>query len=333
MKRLYIAELLCRLNLHSIAGQFLYIDENEITVQRFLEILNHWQLFWYIGMDMALRFIDGLTKIALHHNLTSTLSNDQSLKLRYIVHNSRLHCLELIHPLNKLQKLLEQNPLNSLNPSGVSNLKLDKHQGYNLEGSSEHDEVVTLYRSNALSYIPKIYEGQFVTLLRHRDTDKNLKCTSYALIGQVIKVTQAPFFVEVKIFGRLPDTVQQSLEAERLQLWKIDVISNIITYQRIIKAFQIMEKDIEKNVNVPLFSLLTFPGFHPETSLHNEQFCKDEISPALRYSNASLYQRDVGSVEWSSECIDKQKLAIETALKETVLYYGTSRDGENHSCL
>ncbi|VDI59670.1 Hypothetical predicted protein [Mytilus galloprovincialis] len=175
---------------------------------------------------MALGFIDGLTKIALHHNLTSTLSSDESLKLRYIVHNSRLHCLELIHSLNKLQKLLEQNPLNSLNPSGVSNLKLDKHQGYNLEGdtglaegvcnlkldkhkgynlegSSEHDEVVTLYRSNALSYIPKIYEGQFVTLLRHRDTDKNLKCTSYALIGQVIKVTQAPFFVEVKIFGRL----------------------------------------------------------------------------------------------------------------------------------
>ncbi|XP_063437028.1 uncharacterized protein LOC134718444 [Mytilus trossulus] len=342
MKRLYIAELLCRLNLHSVAGQFLYIDENEITVQRFLEILNHWQLFWYIGMDLALRFIDGLTKITLRHNLTSTLSNDQSLKLRYIIHNSRLHCLELIHSINKLQKLLEQNPLNSLNPSGVCNLKLDKHEGYNLEGdtglaegvcnlkldkhkgyslegSSEHDEVVTLYRSNALSYIPKIYEGQFVTLLRHRDTDKNLKCTSYALIGLVIKVTQAPFFVEVKIFGRLPDTVQQSLEAERLQLWKIDVISNIITYQRIVKAFQIMEKDIETNVNVPLFSLLTFPGFHPETSpLHNEQFCKDEISPALRHSNASLYQRDVGSVEWSSKCIDKQTLAIETALKETV---------------
>ncbi|XP_052096541.1 uncharacterized protein LOC127731745 [Mytilus californianus] len=337
MKRLNIAELLCRLNLQSVAGQFLYIDENEVTVQRFLEILNHWQLFWYIGMDIALQFINGLTKMALKHNLTSKLSNDQSLKLKYIVHFSRLHCLELILSMNKLRKQLEQNPLNSLNPGGVSNLKLDKHQDYNLEGDTDHAEVVTLYRSNALSYIPKIYEGQFVTLVRHRDTDKNLHCTSYALIGQVIKVTLAPFFVEVKVFGRLPDTVQQSQGAERLQqsqgaerlqqshgaerlqLWKIDVISNIITYQRIIKALQIMGKDIDKNVKVPLFSLLTFPGFHPETSpLHNEQLCKDAISPALKYANASFYQRDVGSFEFSTECIDKQKLAIETALKETV---------------
>ncbi|CAC5394057.1 unnamed protein product [Mytilus coruscus] len=316
MKRLYIAELLCRLNLHSVAGQFLYIDENEVTVQRFFDILNHWQLFWYVGMDIALQFINGLTVMTLKHNLTSTLSNDQSLKLKYIVHFSRLHCLELIHSMNKLRKQLEQNPLNSLNPGGVSNLKLDKHQDYNLEGDTEHVEVVTLYRSNALSYIPKIYEGQFVTLVRHRDTPH---CTSYALIGQVMKVTQAPFFVEVNIFGRLPDTVQQSLGAERLQLWKIDVISNIITYQRIIQALQIMGKDIEKNVKVPLFSLLTFPGFHPETSpLNNEQICKDAISPASKYANASLYQRDVGSFECSSECIDKQKLAIETALKETV---------------
>ena len=314
-----LAELLTRLNMSDTATSFLYLDKlkDEITTRIFLDILKSWQLFWYLDISVGNQFIDGVTRMAVQNvALGSTESSEAELqdmrRKKYIFNFGRLHCLALIQEMDKLKVQLSKSSNQLLSPTGVQNLKID---------SSKTGDILSLYSTSALSYIPKIYEGQYVTVARQIDIRQRTCYTSCCLIAQVLSVTHAPFRVELKIQGNVPDMIKRSIASKQTRFWRCDAIANLIMYERVLDAFQILGREVLKDSKIPLLSILTEPNCHAGNSL----LCSEHAAQDILYERNTDKTLDLMSEDvrfkkgpFRSELNPKQELAVQMAISQIV---------------
>lgn len=317
--RIRLAELLTRLNLSDIATQFLYLDalETKITTRIFLDILKNWQLFWYLDITIANQFIDGITRIAFKNvaigPIESSVTEMQDMRRKkYIFHFGRLHCLALIQEMDKLKVQFTKSSSHLLSPTGVQNLKID---------SSNTGYIMSLYSTSALSYIPRIYEGQYVTVARQIDIRRRPSYTSCCLIAQVQSVTHAPFRVELNIQGNVPDMIKRGIASKQMRFWRCDAIANLITYERVLDAFNIQGQDVLKYSKIPLLSVLTEPSFHVGRSLLCSEHAAQDILYERNTDNTPCSEREdvrFKRKQFLSELNPKQELAVQMAISQIV---------------
>lgn len=302
-QRIEIADLLNRIDMNEAAIHFLKMDREEVTLRDFLQIIQGWQLFWYMDIDEAVQYLDGIAKVTL-----SSISHTEGDidKLNYILHFGRLHCLDLIYSMKRLKDQMENNPLQNVTNARVTNLKLDKT-------TNTKDEIkdINLYATKALAYIPRIYVGQNVLVCRHGDTIKGLKSTRFTFIGKVVYVMTAPFSVQIEVSDPFPDVVKRCINTEGRHKWQVTVIANIVTYLRVVDALKVLYKCTD---TFPLFSILAETN-PPCTAATKAKETTSRIRRPLQPStdDSVLYERE------RSESLDhNQDLAVRTAVSQQI---------------
>ena len=196
----------------------------QISSKEYLEVLDNWQSLVYLDIESAVSFAEKLL-------LSCTAAHEGGDNLT--VMESRLHVyirnLVILHLLNFIVELHEQSldyrkTTHEQKESCISNLRVNT--------TAEKDpSTIFFYKTGAVTQNPTRFRGQYVVVSRQNINE--IVCT-----GQIESINTAPCTISVKICGKKPEVLFHAETSGIRQYWRINLIGNIVLYQRVVKAFK-----------------------------------------------------------------------------------------------
>ncbi|XP_052769817.1 uncharacterized protein LOC128209691 [Mya arenaria] len=274
----------------------------DCTMSDMIEAIANWDSFYFLSEEFAIAFLEGLSVAVLsqiHENVNESANGSNTNVDMYLHRVVQLHTLHLLSDIGKTKDHMQTTDRTDkvrVQNQSITHLKL------NNTADMENDTIV-LYHVSAVEGTSKFLKGQYVALSRQIDLSKGKGLRSVCCICQVKDISVAPFNVTLKIEGNIPTIVRRTQALEGIRFWRIDLIGNIVTYNRIVSALKVVNAKGNQN---DLLQIITSPS---EFELkRNEQviFVKDIYvrSDMLHYEMTNL-----------NTC---QTTALKTALENTL---------------
>ncbi|XP_045213518.2 uncharacterized protein LOC123564206 [Mercenaria mercenaria] len=245
---LSVLSLLTRLGLNDLKIQLLQKSLVHVSQEEYLEVFDDWHSFVFLDLKSAFTFVeqlfiswatsaeedwdqaDGKACLQLYvRNMSILHLRDQAdgkacLQL-YVRNMSILHLMNLIFELH--EHTIEYDTDRKPPPNKqtcITFLKVDTT-------AENEPTVVHFYKTGAVAQSASRFKGQYVMI--SKQNKKQVICT-----GQIETLNTAPCTISVKIIGNIPDILLHSMTSEKVQYWRIDLIGNIVMYQRVVSAFK-----------------------------------------------------------------------------------------------
>lgn len=322
---LSIVSILNRLGINDLKNQLLQNNVDQITTDEYLDVLDNWIEFIFLDSHSAMLYIEQLllSWLTLDGNRSNDISDVKGCLENYVRKYSILHLMSLVVEIR--EHLLEYNQTTTVSAeikgmtgpqSSIMFLKVDTT-------TEEVPSTVSFYRTCAVEQSASRFRGQYVLIAKQRTHQ-------VCCIGQVQALCIAPFTVSVKILGKIPDILVYSMKSDTVQYWTLDVIGNIVTYQRVVRAFK--ELMATKEANHVLISIiqhcgLTTPDINDDDTRADASVDSNDDSTQGNKS-ADNYSEDkqIDNPEnITSKCIvtsdglnENQLLAVNSALNSTI---------------
>ena len=274
-----LSQLHCDDIAHALVDKYSHRD-HYVTGNELIDIVTCWENWWFLDSILAKLVLDNTYSMLIEYLLRSDALNQTEIRMtKYTCHFARLECLSLIQEMqsHKQQLVPKETETKPMFPkfdeseqhfpedseNSISFLKVDRSE-------DTEQNLVTFYRMSAVSKRPNICKGHYVAMARHADFKAHPIYKSYCCLGQIREMRMAPFTMTVELVGAVPDVLQQCLLSDRTVFWRAEVIGNVTTFVRVMKALNQIASIKSSDHSACLMHITNPAGFINESALYQE---------------------------------------------------------------